>query len=297
MMDTNTLNQQFGIENHITFKKEKHSIIAEIKSDTSTARVSLYGAQVLSFIPHGQTDLLFVSEQSFYQDGKAIRGGIPVCWPWFGAHPSDPTKPSHGLARLSHWNVLHTSLENGAVILKMQLRSSNETLKLWPFSFEAVITVKVSQSLRVEMVTKNTGDQDFSITGALHSYFNVNDCETIHIEGLHGCTYLDDVNGQEAIQREEELQLIGEVDRCYMHTEADCRIHDPGYDRTIRIRKWGSQTTVVWNPGGELAEKMKDLGHAEYQKMVCVEAANARNDEIRITPGQAHRLATEIQII
>ena len=296
-MQLESLNQQHAIDNRITFRKYQHMIVAELVSDHSIALVSLYGAQVLSFIPNGNKDLLFVSQDSFYQDGKAIRGGIPVCWPWFGGHPTEKDKPSHGFARLSHWQVIQTKVEDDNVILELGLSDSDMTRKYWPFAFEAILTITVGQSLRVKIKTANTGDQPFTITGALHTYFNVSHSEQVSIEGLKDTRFMDDVNGGEGKQEEMLLTLKGEVDRCYRNTTNTCIIDDPGFNRQIKVDKSGSKTTVVWNPGADLAKKMKDLGDSEYQYMVCVEAANALDDLITLEPGQSHALSTQFRLV
>ncbi len=296
-MQAESLNQQHAITNRIIFRQYHHSVVAEITSDYATARVSLYGAQVLSFIPNGHNDLLFVSQNSFYQAGKAIRGGIPVCWPWFGGHPSEKDKPSHGFARLSQWTVLHSQTENGNVRLQLGLSDTKETRSFWPFSFEATMTITVGKTLQVALMTRNAGTQAFSLTGALHTYFRVSDSEQISIEGLNNTRYMDDVTRRESIQKDGLLTLKGEVDRCYLETTRTCIIDDPEYKRKIKVEKAGSTTTVVWNPGAELATKMQDLGDWEYASMVCVEAANAMDDLIYLNPGQSHELSTRISVL
>lgn len=297
MMQAESLNQQHAINNRIVFRPYHHSIVAELSSEHSTALVSLYGAQVLSFIPTGHQDLLFVSKESFYHEGKAIRGGIPVCWPWFGSHPSEKDKPSHGFARLSHWQVIQTKSENGNVSIQLGLSDTEETRHLWPFSFNATLTITVGKSLTVELTTRNTGEQSFTVTGALHTYFKVSDSEKISIEGLRNTRYMDDVTRTEGIQKDGLLTLKGEVDRCYLATASACMIDDPGYQRTIKVEKAESQTTVVWNPGANLAKQMKDLGDTEYSSMVCVESANAMDDLIYLNPGQSHDLLTRISLM
>jgi len=296
-MQLEAQNQQHAIENRISFRTHQHMIVAELVSDHSTALISLYGAQVLSFIPNGQKDLLFVSQESFYQEGKAIRGGIPVCWPWFGGHPTEKGKPSHGFARLSHWQVIQTKSENGNTVLQLGLCDSDKTRNLWPFSFDAMVTITVGKSLQVEMTTRNTGEQPFTITGALHTYFNVSQSEQVSIEGLKETSFMDDVKGVESRQEEPLLKLKGEVDRCYLDTTGGCIIDDPAFDRKIKVEKQGSKSTVVWNPGANLAKQMKDLGDGEFASMVCVEAANALKDQINLMPGESHTLSTQIGLV
>ena len=291
-MDLAKLNTQFGIANRITFKAYQHTTIAEITSTHSKATISLYGAQVLSFIPKGDADMLFMSSKSYFQEGKAIRGGIPVCWPWFGAHPVDNSLPSHGFARISTWEVINTTEEEDEVVITLSLASNANTLKLWPYQFEAQLELRVGQDLSVALKTINTDDKAFEISSALHSYFNITDINTIKLEGLANTAYLDDVKEEEGQQKEEQLSITERIDRRYRNTTNTCSIHDA--NRTIKVAKEGSQITVVWNPGAELTKQMADLGDNDYLNMLCVEAANSLEDTITVRPGRQHILKTII---
>jgi glucose-6-phosphate 1-epimerase len=252
--------------------------------------VSLYGAHVLSFIPDGQEDIIFVSPHAVYQDGKAIRGGIPVCWPWFNAHPVDKSLPSHGFARTSTWKVIHTSANNDETQIELGLNSNADTLKLWPYQFEARLTIKLGRQLKVELSTINKDDKAFEVSGALHTYFNVSDILNVQLEGLQGAGYFDAVINDKAVQNDKLLSFEQYTNRMYGSTEK-CLIHDK--NRSIEVDKSGSGMTVVWNPGEELANKMPDLLEG-YKTMLCVEAANCLEDTITIQPGQKHTLTTTL---
>lgn len=287
-MNSEVLNTQFGIENKLSFEPFKHTVVAELKSHCSSAKVSLYGAHVLSFIPDGQKDILFVSPHAIYQEGKAIRGGIPVCWPWFNAHPTDATKPSHGFARISSWTVISSSSTTEETTLELGLSSSDETIKLWPYQFEARLTIKLSNKLSVELTTTNTDNKPFDISAALHTYFNISDINTVTLEGLEGKAFKDDVANGEGIQQDQLLTFGPRTDRRYQ-AQGKAIIHDA--NRDIEVDKGGSGITVVWNPGEELAMQMPDLLNG-YKKMLCVEAANSLDDTVTLAPGQQHTLST-----
>lgn len=291
------LNSTYGIDNQLTFSKEKHTIVANIESKYASSTLSLYGAQVLSFKPKSERDLLFLSPDTFYQNGKAIRGGIPICWPWFGAHPDNKNLPSHGFARLSNWEVIQTSSNNGEIQIQLQLKNSGLTEALWPYKFETLISLTVGKSLKLNLKTINKGDKAFRITSALHSYLNISDSEKIKIKGLENTEYRDDVLHISSLQKESLLSIKGEVDRQYFNTSKTCIINDPTFQRQIQIDKIESQTTVVWNPGNALAAKMTDLGDKEYKNMLCIEAANNMNDTITINPGESHSLQTQISLV
>lgn len=290
-MNPEVLNTQFGIANKITFHPFEHTIIAELQSDHATAKVSLYGAHVLNFVPKGQDDVLFISSKAVFRNDKAIRGGIPVCWPWFGPHPVDTSLPSHGFARISNWEVIDTSASDETVSIELGLSANAQTMQLWPYRFEASLHVKVGRQLTVELHTRNTDDKPFDISAALHSYFNISDINTVNLEGLADVNYLDDVTNASGRQSEQLLTFGERIDRRY-HTSGAAIIHDR--HRTIRIEKSGSGITVVWNPGKELALQMSDLGE-DYKNMLCVEAANSLDNNIIIQPGQTHTLATIIR--
>ena len=291
-MQLKELNEQYGIDGALEFQSEHHTEMAYIKTAYSTAKVSIYGAQVLSFIPKGKDDLLFVSSKSFYQEGKAIRGGIPVCWPWFNAHPTDSTKPSHGFARISSWEVLYTKKEGDEVVISLGLKSDDRTKGFFPYDFEAVLEVTIGKSLNVELTTKNVDSKPFDVSAALHTYFNISDIATIKLHGLHKTAYKDDVLGIDAVQEDEMVTFSGRTDRRYKETAGEVSIIDA--DKTIKVGKKGSKITAVWNPGAELASQMADLGNEDYKKMVCVESANSLNDTITLQPGTSHCLGTTI---
>ena len=291
-MTLSELNKQYGIDQKVSFKNYQHTIVAEINSNSSTAQVSLYGAQVLSFIPSGNEDTLFMSSKSLFVEGKAIRGGIPICWPWFGAHPVDGSLPSHGFARIMTWELIDTKEEGNEVVLTLGISSNAETLSLWPYQFEAQLEVRVGQTLSVALKTINTDNKAFEISAALHSYFKVSDINNIALSGLANTTFLDDVKEKEGLQREDQLLISERIDRRYRQSTSECYIKD-GYTNT-KIAKEGSQITVVWNPGAELSRQMADLGDADYLNMICVEAANSLEDTITVQAGKQHVLKTTI---
>lgn len=290
------LNEQFGLASQLVFKTGPGGLTtAEIDSAHATATVVLQGAHVLSFQPHNQQPVLWVSSNSYFAPGKPIRGGIPVCWPWFANHPTDAAKPAHGFARTSEWSVLGSDLTTAeAVRLRLGLTDTIATRALWPHPFHLELVVTVGSTLQVELLIRNAGDSPFTCTGALHSYFSISDIANITITGLEGGTYLDKVAGNQRREQTGPITITGETDRVYLDTSADCLIVDSGWQRQIRVAKRGSQTTVVWNPWIEKAQRMVDFGAEEYRQMVCVETANAADDVISVPAGGEHRLETTI---
>ncbi len=286
------LNQDHGIPNQLSFLEGPGGlVVAEIKNSHAEATIALHGGHILSFRPRGHAPVLWLSRSSQFKTGQAIRGGIPVCWPWFADHPTDNSKPAHGFVRTAVWSVSESeALGDDSTRLKLFMADSAKTMRLWPHPFRLAIDVTVSDALRVKLTATNTGEAPFVCSGALHSYFNISSPAQITIKGLAGCDYLDKVDQFRRKVQAGDLRLANETDRIYLDTTAECFIEDRGMQRQIGIAKNGSRTTVVWNPWIDKARSMKDFGDDEYKRMVCVETANAATDAISLVPGGIHTL-------
>jgi glucose-6-phosphate 1-epimerase len=296
--DIQSLNESFAITEHISFGGGPGGwAMAEIHNAHAVASVSLCGGQALAFQPHGQAPVLWASGHNLYQAGRPIRAGIPICWPWFGPHPTDPSQPAHGFVRTASWSVLSVAaLIDGATQIRLRIKDSDLEERRWPYSFDLRCVVTVGAELRVELIMRNPGDTPYTCGGALHSYFNVSDVNAIAIYGLDGCDYLDQVDGRQRKTQHGPVTIGAETDRVYLDTAATCTIEDPGLGRRIRVAKSGSHTTVVWNPWIEKARRLADFGDEEYHSMVCVETANAEADRVTVAPGGEHRLVAVIGV-
>ena len=292
------LTQQFGIAGQVHFRADPAGLpVAIIENQHATARIALQGAQVVAFCPHGAEPVLFQSAHAVHAPGKGIRGGIPICWPWFGAHPSDPTKPQHGFVRTSMGSVLATSvLADGATEVQFGLSDTPETRALWPHRFQLVLRVTIGRELRVALETRNLGAQPVQVTEALHTYFVVGDIDATVVRGLEGVQYGDKADGWRRKVQEGPITIVGETDRVYVDTPAACIVEDPALHRRIHIDKEGSQSTVVWNPWVERARAFADFGADEYRRMICIEVGNALDNVVTIQPGSVHRLTTTILV-
>lgn len=272
---------------------------ATIENAQATAEVSLHGGHVTAFQPKSASQpVLWLSGQAVFDPNKAIRGGIPVCWPWFGDHPTDAGLPAHGFARTSPWKVTNESSNaDGSTTLALQLSATTPVPDVWPHRATLLLEITVGEALSIRLTTTNTGDAPFPLTQALHTYFTVSDISNVTIAGLEGARYLDKLKGNAAKPQDGVITIDQEVDRVYTETTADCLIHDPGFDRTIRIAKSGSRSTVVWNPWIEKAKRMGDFPDDGYQTMVCVETTNVGEDDtVTVEPGASHTLAAVISI-
>lgn len=296
--DIERLNRHFGIDEHVRFEAGPGGlVIANVRNQHAAATIALQGGHVITFQPHGQEPVLFVSHRSRYAPGTAIRGGIPICWPWFGPHPSDDSQPAHGFARVLPWSVIGTAMtDNGATQLRLGLTDSDATRRSWPHAFRLHMTVMVESSLHVDLQMENADHDAWSCTGALHTYLAVGDVTRSAIHGLDGTRYIDKVDGGARKTQRGAITIDREIDRVFLDTTATCAIDDPDVRRRIVIEKRGSHSTVVWNPWSEKARRMADFRADEYRRMICVETANAIEDVIRLAPGATHTIGTTINV-
>lgn len=291
MQDLKQLNQQFVLPGQLQFKQAENGLISiEITTEDASAVIQMQGAHVTKWALHNQPDVIWLSEDAVFAKGKSIRGGVPICWPWFGGHGSDASLPAHGFARTVDWQLVETKSANGIVKLVFNIILNDITRSMWPYDVELKYQITIGQSLELELLTRNTGAQNFELGEALHSYFNVSDVRNIKLSGLDACEYLDKPENFKRKQQSGEVTINQEVDRVYVNTTADCVIHDPGYRRRIVIHKQQSQSTIVWNPWRETANNMGDLGKDGYLAMLCVESGNAAENSIILAPGQEHCL-------
>jgi glucose-6-phosphate 1-epimerase len=273
--------------------------LIEIDNGQAKATISIYAGQVLKFQPAGAShDVMFLSDTAYYQAGKAIKGGVPICWPWFGPDPEGKGRASHGFVRDRLWQVASTaSLADGSTQVILGLIDTAETRLIWPYAFNLAIEITVGHTLKIELVTRNTGDQAFSITQALHTYFTVGDISQVSVVGLAGTEYLDKVDGGQTKTQDGAITVSQEVDRVYLNVPATLSIDDRALNRKINIVSTGSKTAIVWNPWSEIAAKMADLGDMDYQRLICVETANAANEVVEVGAGTEYRLGATIGLL
>lgn len=264
----------------------------------SNLEVASQGAHVCSWRPKGKEPVLFMSPKSRFSKGKAIRGGVPVIFPWFGKSDDNPAAPQHGFGRITEWEQTRGEVDrNGVAIAAFRLVDNDSTSGSWPFRFDARLVVEAGSELRIALEVGNTDDKPFTFGAGLHSYFCVSDVRKIEILGLENTRYVDQVAAN-AIRTQPNAAVVfdGELDRIYFDTTAACIIVDPGKKRRIVIAKSGSKSTVVWNPWTAKAGTMADLGADNWQNMVCVETTNAGPDSITLEPSATHRLEATISV-
>ena len=318
MMDTfdtfnvdtlDTLSDHFAIPSKLHFKALGDGLIAvDITNAHASASLCLQGGHLLSWQPSNTAEpVVWMSPVATFAPNTPIRGGIPVCWPWFGAHSSaaiapestvpESKFPAHGFARTQPWQVTGTrSLEDGSTEIALSYLPSEATQKHWPHTCRLDMLLNVGTSLKIALITRNLGTSDFTITEALHTYFAVSDVAQVQVEGLAGIHFRDKAAAWAQGDQVGNIGFTGEVDRVYTHSTNRCTIIDPVWQRRIHIAKLGSQSTVVWNPGAARAAQMGDVGAEGWKRFVCVESANALENAVTVPAGLSHTLAVEYRV-
>ena len=246
----------------------------------ASAIITLYGAQVVSWMTPDRRERLFLSENARFDMQNAIRGGIPISFPQFSGLGS---LPKHGFIRKHLWTVTTRDEGDGYVMVTLACRDDDSTRRIWPHSFSAELSIALdSDRLDVEFAVENTDAQPFRFTAALHTYLNVHEVESIALEGLYGFEYRDAVDGDK-IKKENapSLHVSGPVDRVYHDVTRPLLLRES--DHSLGIHSEGFPDVVVWNPWeGAQLEDMPRLG---FRHMLCVEAAAARR-AIELQPGK-----------
>lgn len=296
-MTISELNAAYAIPGLVQFEPGQGGLARmAVTAAGGAAHVYLHGAHVTHWQPAGQAPVLWLGRKSWFEPGKPIRGGVPICFPWFGQHPDDPNKPLHGFVRLAEWDVLSVIRQGErGLTATLGTKGSAETEHHTACPFELRYTVTVDEALVLTLEARNVGHEPLTVTEALHSYFCVADVRKITISGLERTTYLDGTDDRRPKEQDNRpITFAGETNRVYLNTQAECRLIDPGLERTITVAKSGSLSTVVWNPWAVRAAAMPDFGDEEWTGMVCIETANAATNAVRVPPGG--RRAVQVRV-
>ncbi len=264
--------------------------VLEVSHPRCTGSIALLGAHVMEWTPSGQRPVLFMSAAARFEEGQAIRGGIPVCWPWFGGRDG---LPGHGFARLRFWELVRAEDSAAGVALGFRLRGDGDLG--WPHPFELSLSVSLGEILTVNLEMKHFGDTTVEITAALHTYLSVGAIEQTRVEGLAGSHYLDSLDAHRRKSQEGAVTFDREVDRVYLANGA-VQVVDPVWHRTLDIEKSGSRATVVWNPWIEKSKRLADLPDDAYHDFLCIEAANTGGDVVKLAPNGTHMLGQVIRV-
>jgi D-hexose-6-phosphate mutarotase len=293
------LNDRYAIPFKLRFAELGDGLIsADITNAYATASICLQGGHVLSWQPTSTAEpVIWMSTDAQFAVGKSIRGGIPVCWPWFGAHASDDKLPAHGFARTQPWQVKGTrSLDDGSTEISLTMPITIAMQAMWSHQTQLDMLINVGKTLKIALITRNLGTKDFVVTEALHTYFAVSSIAHIVVNGLHGSHFHDKAAGWTEGDQAGPISFVQEFDRVYVNTPDRCTIVDKNFKRNIHIAKLGSQSTVVWNPWAARAAQMGDLGEKGWKRFVCVETANALENTVTVPAGKSHTMAVEYRV-
>lgn len=288
------LYQKFGELPGISIELHKQLIAVAVENKAAKATIFLQGAQVAEYQVKGQKPLLWLSDQCDFKAGKSLRGGIPICWPWFGNLECNPEQvrsqfpadaPAHGFVRDREWNLDSIELVDPSTT-ELLLSLNVEPDALCPFTAKLLLKVTVAEQLRLEFNVINTGDKPFSFTTALHTYLNISEIEAVSVSGLEGISYLDTLNDWKPEIDEAPVCVKGEVDRVYQNLEKPVRLSDSGFNRTIRLDADNAPDMVVWNPWQDKAKRLSNFADDAYQRMICLESAHVLDNLKSLEPGE-----------
>ncbi|KJY83115.1 aldose epimerase [Vibrio galatheae] len=293
-MNLSTLPALTVLSDNVTIVEIDQVKVVRVIHDKASAAIALHGGHVISYQPKGQTDLIWMSEQTIFDGKAALRGGIPVCWPWFGRIAA----PAHGFARNSEWTLVEHRENDNGVIVELGLKPSEATLAIWPYQFDARLLIEIGDELTVTLNVTNTDENAWTFSGALHTYLTVGDIEQVKTTGM-GAEYIDSLKGGEICQGGDVLQLTDTIDRVYTQPEAQIVVEDPALSRSIVVENQGHNSAVLWNPWAEGAQGMADMQDDGYKTFLCVESTlHAHSIEAGklLQPNQTHQLISTISV-
>jgi len=291
------LNRRFAISGTASITAGNQGLPrVSVLTPAAAAEIYLHGAQLTSWRPVGAEDVIFLSQHSQWEAGRAIRGGIPVCFPWFRNKADDPKAPAHGFVRTKAWQLDSVEMQGDAVLVSLSTASDEATRAWWPHDFHLTHRLTIGEELAQELVVSNTGNTSLRFEEALHTYYRVGGADAVRVQGLDGVDYLDNTDGNRKKQQEGDVVFGRQTDSAYIDTTHAVEIYDPLLRRRIRLTKQNSRTTVVWNPWSTGAQTLKDLGGDEWRTMACVEASNIRDFAVDLLPGQLHTMTTIINV-
>lgn len=285
---------------------EQHGELScwRISSDHAELLIAQQGAQILSYQRLGEPPLLWLSDQAIFRQGKSVRAGVPVCWPWFGNLQRNPTAvqamyqgeqaPAHGLARTRDWQLLGIEEAGDGLRIELQLPEAQGQLPGWPHKVELKLVVQLDNDLGLTLTSRNTGSTPVTISQALHSYLAVSDVRQARVEGVEGLGYIETLADWEQRQQQGALTFTGETDRIYLGTPNTLSIVDPQWNRRINLTSSGSRSAVIWNPWTDRARELPDMADDGWQRMLCIETANVWDDVVTLQPGASHSLGFRV---
>jgi len=307
------LYERYGELEGISIECQKELVAIGIINKIARAEVFLQGAQVTGYQRHGEPSILFLSKECQYKQGSALRGGVPICWPWFGdlnknnsalqkqfTLPFVESASAHGFVRNVDWDVTEIDIsddETTRIILEYIITKDN--IFNWPFSAKLVYEINIGKRLTLSLRIHNTDKKTFMFSGALHTYFNVSHIDHVKVKGLHDVSYIDALKNWETFKQQGDISFNSELDRIYLLRSIDecshgSKVNLKDGNRELIIESSGSGSLVIWNPWVEKSQRLSQFLADDYQKMVCIETANAADDMVTLEPNAEHVLSVKI---
>ena len=265
-----------------------------VENSACTGEVFDQGAQVTQWAPAGADPVLYVSSALRLEAGRAIRAGVPVCWPWFGPGRVAGMEPAHGFARTSTWDLVEVTDCDDETTVVHRITSDEATSPHWPHPYCAEVRTRFGRALVVSLSITNTGGEAVDYEDALHTYLVVGDVHRVRIEGLDGASLVDKVTGTERMQQG-DLAFAGETDAVY-RTSGPVTLHDPALGRRLVVTTEGASNLVVWNPWAAKAAEAADIGDDDWEGYVCIEAANTFDNAVVLQPGETHTTSYRVEV-
>lgn len=293
MASIKSLNKFFSIQDKAVFSNGKNNQTKlDLTTQHSKAEIYLHGAH-LTQLTLNNNKVVWLSPDAIFDGTKAIRGGIPICWPWFGKASADNNLPQHGFARNSLIEVDSIiEQKNGDIVAALKLKNSETSMSIWPFKFELVVTFQLGEQFTISLSTHNLDSKPINISEAIHTYFAVEDIEHTRLVGLSDCHYFDQLSKKKSCQQG-DVVFNQETDNIYDQPKNHFVIQTTNR-KAVNIKHIGANAAVVWNPWNDKAASMADFTSNEYTKMLCVEAANIQ--PIEIAPGLKHTISQTIYV-
>jgi len=267
--------------------------------------VAEQGAQILSYRQGDAPPVIWLSEEAAFQQGQSVRGGVPVCWPWFGDLARNPDDvqamyrgeseaPFHGLVRTLDWQLAQQRCEGDTGILEFTCAQALGALPGWPHRVELTLQIRLDERLHISLTSRNLDDQPVALTQALHTYFAIGDIHQVSVEGLDGSRYIDTLENWQQRQQQGDPRIEGETDRIYLDLPPTLNLLDPAWNRRITLQTSGSRSAILWNPWIAKAQRLSQFADDAWQRMLCIETANVMDDRILLEAGASHTLAVSI---
>lgn len=261
------------------------------------AQISLFGAHLLSWQPADHAPILWLSDDTALDQKGAIRGGVPICWPWFAGHTEHPEWPAHGFVRTAQWCLDEVSIAAERCVLSFTLPRVERDALYWPYQTRPRVMYAIGETMMMQLTTENCDAKPIDVGQALHTYFEISDVGNVSVKGLEGCQYVDKLTGAEQPADHSEIWVDREIDRIYRRVTGPVRLRDEGLGRMITIEHAGARNVIVWNPWQDKSIQLGDMGEdGSFRKMLCIETGTVAPDQVLIQPGQEYVLETTLSV-